>query len=159
MTIRTILPRDDLQVAAIVRECLTEYGGDHRPDTAWADPELEHFSRVYVRRDNHYWVAENADGTVIAGVGIGPIPGEAGICELQKMYCLAPWRGTGIAQALLDTALEFAALHYDRCYLETMDNMTRARAFYEKNGFCRTNETIGHTGHTGCGCHYILSLH
>lgn len=155
MKIRKIERKDDAKVASIIRTCLIEYGGDHRNDTAWADPYLDRFSEVYVLENNAYWVAENGEGEVIAGVGIGPMDGVDGVCELQKMYCLSPYRGQGIAKALLDTALAFAKNYYDRCYLETMDNMDRAKRFYEKNGFVHTKETIGHTGHGGCNYHNI----
>lgn len=158
MKIRPIEKKDDLRVAYIIRECLTEYGGDHRSDTAWGDPFLERFSEVYVLENNAYWVAENDEGTVIAGVGIGPVDGEEKVCELQKMYCLKEYRGTGIARELLKCALEFAKGKYDSCYLETMDNMDRAKRFYEKNGFVWTDETLGNTGHSGCQSHYIMTF-
>ncbi|MBQ0001253.1 MAG: GNAT family N-acetyltransferase [Clostridiales bacterium] len=158
MKIRRIEKKDNLRVAEIIRECLTEYGGDHRTDTAWGDPYLERFSEVYVLENNAYWVAENEDGLVVAGVGIGPMDGVEGICELQKMYCIKDYRGTGIAGELLDIALEFAKKYYSRCYLETMDNMYRAQKFYEKKGFYRTSETIGSTGHDGCQSHYIIDF-
>lgn len=154
-TIRRIEQKDDARVAEIIRFCLIEYGGDHRPDTAWADPYLDRFSTVYVREDNAYWVAENDAGVVIAGVGVGPLNGAEGVCELQKMYCLPEYRGQGVAQRLLDEAFSFATNIYEACYLETMDNMDRAKAFYEKNGFVHTEETIGATGHGGCNYHYI----
>ena len=155
MKIRLIEPKDNLTVANIIRTCLTEYGGDHRSDTAWGDPGLEHFSDVYAPEGMAYWVAESDDGTVIAGVGIGPI-GTDNDCELQKMYCLPDFRGTGIAGELLETALAFARKYYNRCYLETMENMLRAMKFYEKHGFSRTEETLGATGHNGCPVHYII---
>lgn len=158
MKVRKIEPKDDAQVAHIIRTCLTEYGGDHRPDTAWADPYLDHFSTVYVLENNCYWVAENDDGLVVAGVGIGPIDGEEDICELQKMYCLSDYRGTGIAGQLMELALDFGRQFYRYCYLETLDNMDRAQRFYEKYGFERTTRTVGQTGHDGCSCHYIRSL-
>ena len=158
MLIRRIEKKDNLVIAEIIRECLTEYGGDHRSDTAWGDPYLERFSEVYVNDNNAYWVAENENGQVIAGVGIGPIDGVDDVCELQKMYCRKQYRGTGIAQKLLDTAFEFAKGQYSRCYLETLDNMNRAKHFYEKNGFYNTKETIGNTGHDGCQSHYIKEL-
>lgn len=158
MKLRLIEKKDDAKVAAIIRECLIEYGGDHRTDTAWADPYLDRFSEVYVLENNAYWVAENDEGEVVAGVGIGPLPGVSDVCELQKMYCLKPYRGQGYAGELMKLAIEFAKKHYDRCYLETMDNMDRAKRFYEKNGFVHTDETIGSTGHGGCNYHYILDL-
>ena len=57
MLIRPIEKRDNLIIASIIRECLIEYGGDHREDTAWADPYLERFSEVYTLPNNAYWVA------------------------------------------------------------------------------------------------------
>ncbi len=158
MKIRRIEAKDNARMAAIVRECLTEYGCAGRMDTAWGDPCLDTLSEVYVLPDNAYWVAENDDGLVVAGVGVGELEPENSICELQKMYCVSTYRGTGTAQQLLDTALSFAKEHYQIIYLETRDNMERARAFYERNGFIHTTETYGHTGHGGCGCHYIRSL-
>ncbi len=155
MRIRTIEAKDNLRVAEIVRECLTEYGFAGRMDTAWGDPYLEHFSEIYVNDNNAYWVAENEDGLVVAGVGIGPLDDESGTCELQKMYCIKAYRGSGIAQKLLDTALDFAKKQYRACYLETLANMERAKNFYVKNGFEYTKETIGNTGHSGCDWHYI----
>lgn len=158
MIIRTIEERDNKRVAFVIRECLTEYGCAGRMDTAWGDPYLDRFSEVYVNDNDCYWVAENDEGTVIAGVGIGPLEGEPSVCELQKMYCLSEYRGTGISQKLLEEALSFAAKHYKRCYLETRDNMERAKRFYEKNGFEHTCATLGNTGHGGCDCHYIKDL-
>lgn len=156
--IRRSEQRDDLRIAQIVRDCLTEYGYAGRMDSAWGDPFLEHFSEVYIHDDDAYWVAENEDGLVVAGVGIGPMEGVEDVCELQKMYCIKEYRGTGIAQRLLDIALRFAKEHYSSCYLETFENMERARRFYERNGFRHTTETIGCTGHSGCDCHYVLEF-
>lgn len=158
MLIRRISEKDNAQVAYIIRSCLTEFGAAGNPHTAWGDPFLDRFSEVYVRENNAYWVAENDSGTVVAGVGIGPMEGSDGICELQKMYCLKEYRGCGISQNLLDIALEFAKLHYKSCYLETLGNMTRAQRFYEKNGFVKTDATIGNTGHDACDFHYIKEL-
>lgn len=158
MIIRLIEAKDNLRVATIIRDCLTEYGCAGRMDTAWGDPYLERFSEVYTREDNAYWVAENDEGIVIAGVGIGPLEGVPGVCELQKMYCVSEYRGTGISQKLLDKAIDFAEKLYDRCYLETLDNMDRAKRFYVKNGFKHTEETLGSTGHGGCEYHLIKEL-
>lgn len=156
--IRRIEQKDDASVAAIIRECLIEYGGDHRTDTAWADPYLDRFSTVYVNEDNAYFVATSESGEVVAGAGVGPLLNAPGVCELQKMYCKREHRGSGIAQRLLDEVFSFASGKYDRIYLETMDNMDRAKAFYEKNGFKHTCETLGATGHCGCNYHYVRDL-
>lgn len=155
--IRLIEERDDAAVERVIRFCLKEFGADH-PGTAWMDPDLGHFSRVYSLPGRRYWVAESQDGVILGGVGIGELPGEESVCELQKMYCLPAARGVGIAQALLDGALSFAARHYRQCYLETLDNMAAAHRFYEKNGFRRINHPLGSTGHTACDILYLKDL-
>ena len=130
--IRPIEPRDNAGVEAVIRACLREFGADHA-GTAWADPDLGRFSEVYAPLGSAYWVAEDPEGRIVGGAGIGPLTDT--ICELQKMYCLPDARGTGIAQGLMDLCLVFAGEHYRACYLETLENMTAAQRFYEKNGF------------------------
>ena len=156
-TIREIQPRDDAAVEAIIRTCLLEFGGN-RPGTAWFDPGLAHFSRVYTGEARRYWVAEDETGRVVGGVGIGELDGEADVCELQKMYCLKEARGTGAANLLIEAALAFAREHYKSCYLETFGNMTAAQKFYEKHGFRRLDAPIGNTGHFGCDVMYLKDL-
>jgi putative acetyltransferase len=74
------------------------------------------------------------------------------------MYCLPKARGTGAAGLLMRTALDFAAKHYRRCYLETLENMKAAQRFYEKYGFERTFEKIVKTDHFACDVRYIKEL-
>ena len=155
--IRTIEARDNAAVEYIIRYCLTEFGANHE-GTAWADPNLGHFYELYQGKGRKYWVAENETGQVVAGVGIGPLPGTEDVCELQKMYCLPEARGTGCAQMLLDAALEFAVDLYEECYLETLPNMTRAGRFYEKNGFVRTDKILLGDEHFACDVRYIKKL-
>ena len=145
-TVRPIEPRDNAAVEHVIRTCLIEFGANHA-GTAWADPDLGRFAEVYAVPGAGYWVAETAVGEIVGGVGIGALPGVAGVCELQKMYCLPDVRGQGVGQALLESALAFAAAHYTACYLETLPNMQAAQRFYQKNGFVRTAQPLGNTGH------------
>ena len=155
--IRTIRPEDNQEIEAVIRACLIEYHADHE-GTAWADPNLGRFSEIYNSEGNAYWVAIDENGQIVGGVGIGDLPGAEGVCELQKMYCLPQARGTGIAGRLLDEAMRYAARYYKRCYLETLENMTQAQRFYEKNGFVRMKEALGDTGHFECDVRYIRDL-
>ena len=148
--VRRILPGDDAAMERIIRDCLTEFGAN-RSGCAW-DDDLSRFSALYSAPDTAYWVAERG-GRVIAGVGIGggarhPVCGR--VCELQKMYCVPEARGTGTAQRLLDTALDFAFRRYDCVYLETFANMLAARRFYARNGFAEIGESLLSTGHSAC---------
>ncbi|GAF13290.1 histone acetyltransferase HPA2 [Bacillus sp. JCM 19045] len=138
MKIRVIEEKDNVQVEQLIRTCLIEFGAD-KEGTAWSDPYLGDFYRVYQAEHACYWVAEE-DGLIVAGCGIGPIKEHPDVCELQKMYALQGARGSGIAKNLLDIALTFAQTHYHSCYLETLDNMHAANRFYLKNGFKRLDQ-------------------
>ena len=156
-TVREIRPEDDRGVENVIRSCLVEFGAN-REGTAWADPDLGRFSEVYAEEGCRYWVAANGEGRIVAGVGIGKADESAGICELQKMYCLPEARGTGVAHRLMEIALGFAKKHYRRCYLETLENMTAAQKFYEKYGFERIYEPVIKTSHFLCDVMYIKDL-
>lgn len=155
--IREIEFRDNKQVETVIRTCLIEFGANHE-GTAWADPDLGRFSEIYNTEGNRYWVAEDEAGNIVGGVGIGGRGFPAGLCELQKMYCLPAVRGTGLAAKLMDEALAYAARYYDRCFLETLPNMIAAQRFYEKYGFVRTYEPITATEHFACDVRYIKQL-
>lgn len=154
-TIREIRPEDDPSVERVIRSCLTEFGADH-PGTAWADPDLGCFSRVYSAPGSRYWVALDDNGFIVGGTGIGALTDT--ICELQKMYCLPQARGTGVSHRLMETALEFARGLYRQCYLETLENMTAAQRFYEKYGFRRVPDPVVVTPHYSCDVRYLLEL-
>lgn len=157
VTIREIKEQDNAAVEAIIRSCLKEYGGD-REGTAWCDPDLGRFSEIYGEPEMRYWVAEDHAGRILGGAGFGPLPGEEGVCELQKMYTLPEARGTGIAHRLVETVLQHAADHYALCYLETFGNMTRAQSFYRKHGFEQTDQPMGSTGHISCDVFFTKRL-
>ena len=156
VTIREIEEKDDLIIEEIIRACLIEYNGNH-DGCAWNDPDLARFSKIYNKDNMKYWVCE-VDGSVVGGVGIGPIEIETKTCELQKMYIRKSVRGCGYAKMLMEKSIEFAKKFYKRIYLETFENMKEAQSLYEKYGFVRTNETIGNTGHYTCNVHYIKCL-
>ncbi len=155
--IREIEAKDNEAVENVIRTCLIEFGANHE-GTAWTDPNLCRFSEIYNSDGNKYWVAENEEGKIIGGVGIGKLEGIEGVCELQKMYCLAETRGTGVSHKLMDIALEYASNFYSRCYLETLENMVAAQKFYEKYGFERIYEPLVKTEHFACNVRYIKDL-
>lgn len=156
-TIREIEKKDDKNVEQVIRSCLIEYGANHE-GTAWEDPDLCRFSEVYHSEGNKYWVAENENGRIVGGVGIGKLVGMDSVCELQKMYCLPEARGVGIAHKLMKEALTYAKKYYERCYLETLENMKAAQRFYEKYGFQRVKEPLVKTKHFACGVRFIKEL-
>ena len=153
--IREIQARDNGIIELIIRNCLIEFNGN-REGTVWSDPELRRLSEFYNSDNKKYWVAES--DKIVGGVGIAPLSGIDGVCELQKMYCIPEVRSTGVSHKLIDTALRWAKKYYDRCYLETFSNMIAAQKFYEKYGFTRIDKPLGNTGHYACDVLYIKDL-
>lgn len=153
--IRTIESKDNQAVENVIRSCLIEYGADHE-GTAWTDPNLGCFSKIYNSEGNCYWVAEDEQGKIVGGVGIGRLTED--ICELQKMYCIPEVRGIGLSHSLMDKALDYAGKYYAQCYLETLDNMIAAQKFYEKYGFCRIDKPVVETTHFSCDVRYLKEL-
>lgn len=153
--IREIEEKDNKSVESVIRACLIEYGGNHE-GTAWADPDLGRFSEIYNSEGNKYWVVENENGKIVGGTGIGYLTDD--VCELQKMYFLPEARGQGVANKLMELALSYAKKYYKKCYLETLDNMTRAQRFYEKHGFIRVDKPVVITEHFACEVKYLKDL-
>lgn len=154
-TIREIQSKDNGIVEFIIRNCLIEFNGN-REGTAWEGPDLGRFSEIYNTNTAKYWVVET--DRVVGGVGIAPLVGADGVCELQKMYCIPEVRSTGISHKLIEIALDHARKYFDRCYLETFGNMIAAQKFYEKYGFTRTDKPLRNTGHDACDVLYIKDL-
>ncbi|QHW29708.1 GNAT family N-acetyltransferase [Paenibacillus rhizovicinus] len=156
MLIRPIEAKDNAIIERIIRECLIEFGGN-REGLAWEDDSLSRLADFYTAEGQAYWVVEQ-DGEVVGGCGISPFADSAEVCELQKMYLLTSSRGTGIAATLLDTALSFARLHYQQCYLETLSNMIAANRFYVKHGFVPLEAPLAGSEHFACDAWYIKPL-
>ena len=154
-TIRPIEKKDNAGVESVIRACLIEFGADHE-GTAWADPDLGRFSQIYNTPGNRCWLAEDENGEIVGGTGIGRLTDT--VCELQKMYCLPQARGTGLAGELLALALDYAREFYRQCYLETLDNMTAARRFYAKHGFRPAQQPPVETTHFACQVRLIREL-
>lgn len=157
-SIRSIEPRDDAAVAAIIRTVMPEFGavGD---GFAINDPEVDWMSRAYAGPRSAYFVIER-EGAVQGGGGVATLEGGDGdTCELRKMYFLPSLRGLGAGAALMTQCLDAARqLGFKRCYLETLAGMNAAKKLYERTGFRRIDGPLGATGHGGCNTFYLLDL-
>ncbi|MFB4213906.1 GNAT family N-acetyltransferase [Shouchella sp. JSM 1781072] len=156
MIIREIQKQDNPDVEQLIRTCLIEFGAN-KPGTAWSDPDLGRFYELYQKEQTNYWVAIE-DNKLVAGCGIGDIPGRPDVCELQKMYAAPSARGSGVAERLLQTSLTFAKQHYNACYLETIHTMHAANRFYQKHGFKKLDAPLLETEHFSCDAWYIKTL-
>ena len=158
ITIRPIQPADDAAIAAIIRAVMPEFGAVGS-GFAISDPEVDWMSRAYAAPRHAYFVVER-DGVVRGGGGIAPlIGGDAGTCELRKMYFMPDVRGIGAGALLMSRCLEAARdAGFAQCYLETLTGMDAAQRLYERSGFRRIGGPMGATGHGGCNTFFLLEL-
>ena len=158
IAIRKIDIGDNKKLATIIREVLTEFGGN-RPNTAYSDYDTDYMFEAYQGKNEIYFVAK-VDGKLVGGSGIKLLAGNSGeICELQKLYINSDIRGLGIGKSLVQKCLDFAKdSGFKKCYLETFPNMNAAISLYEKFGFKHLNKPIGDTGHGGCDVWMMKNL-
>lgn len=157
-TIREIQPKDNQQIASVIRSVLVEH---HVPKvgTAYADVSLDQMFETYQTEKAKYFVVEYQN-QLVGGAGIAPLEnGPEGICELQKMYFLPIARGKGQGSTMMQTCLDFAKkAGYRQVYLETMPNMLDAQKMYQKFGFTYIDAPMGCTGHTSCPVWMLLKF-
>jgi len=99
-------------------------------------PMARDFSDPAVR-----WRIALADGAPIGYAKLTPLRAPAprparNALELQQIYVLADWQGTGVARALMAWALATArGLGAGELYLTVFDHNARAKRFYARHGF------------------------
>lgn len=156
---RKIKVEDDEQIAKIIRANLEKYHLNI-PGTAYFDTELDHLSTYY--NDNPskrvYFIALNASGQMIGGVGIAEFDGIENGAELQKLYLDDSAKGRGYGKELIQIAEDWAkSAGYCDLYLETHTNLFVAMKLYEKMGF-RQIEKPCPTVHSTMNCFYLKKL-
>ena len=108
------------------------------PITARDQPDLARIPEVYQLGRGGFWVAL-VGAQVVGTIGLidfGQAPGGGG--ALRKMFLHLDQRGSGLAQAMLDTLLAHARKHgLPGLWLGTLPHMSAAHRFYERNGFTR----------------------
>ncbi len=106
------------------------------PITAGDQPDLGRIPEVYQAGRGGFWVGLEGD-RVLGTLGLidfGQTPGGGG--ALRKMFLHRDARGSGLAQALLDTLLAHARNQgLPGLWLGTLPHMRAAHRFYERNGF------------------------
>jgi putative acetyltransferase len=58
-------------------------------------------------------------------------------------------------QKCLHSAIEFG---YSQLYLESLAHFPKAISIYEKQGFVKLNQPLGHSGHNSCNIWMIKEL-
>ncbi len=157
-TIRPVEPADNRAMASVIRRVMTEFGAVGEGYSI-NDPEVDAICQNYRGNGYAFFVLEQ-NGQVTGGGGIAPLQGgEAGTCELRKMYILPEARGQGWGRKLLEICLQAArGKGYRTCYLETLNRMQPAQHLYRSFGFKPLDGPLGRTGHNSCDAWYALRL-
>jgi putative acetyltransferase len=156
--IRRLQQSDVRQLLDIISGVRGDFGLATRVDSL-LEPNDYAILDVYRHRRSAYFVAAT-ETEILGGAGISPLTnGDWGTCELQRMYLRPQSRGQGIGQSLLSACIDTSrALGFERCYAETIAEMTDAIAFYERNKFERLFAPIGETGHSHNDVWMMLQL-
>lgn len=117
------------------------------PDAFWADPGEESaldraaWEQRIAEPGNATFVA-TADGQGLGIVGIGPHWTVEGDASLHAMWVAPPARGTGVADALVEAAVEAARdLGYAAVRLWVADGNVAAERLYRRHGFSPSGVT------------------
>jgi putative acetyltransferase len=158
VVIRAIRVTDNEALKNIICTTLEEFDAD-KPNTAYTDYDTAHLFEAYQMERAGYYVAE-LNGIIMGGAGYKELPGTNGeICELQKLYILPEARGFKIGKKLIEMVLISASMdHYQKCYLESFENMDKAKLLYEKQGFSYIPNSLGNTGHSSCNIWMIKNI-
>ncbi len=158
ITIRLVHPKDDAQLADLIKNVMTEIGASGEGYSI-NDPEVQAMSQNYIGPRARYFVLVDGD-QVLGGGGFAQlIDATEDVCELRKMYFLPAARGLGKAQEMLNLIFEHAkAAGYTKMYLETIIGANKAIALYERNGFRKISCPQGNTDHIGCDTFYEREL-
>ena len=156
--LRTIQKEDNVQLAQIIRDTLTEFKAN-KPGTVYYDETTDHLFELFQKPGSIYYVAL-MDDEIVGGGGIYPSDGlPNGTCELVKMYLLPEARGIGLGKRIIEECLAFAKEKgYTQVYIESMPELENALKVYEKFGFKYISAPLGNTGHHGCEKWMLRSL-
>lgn len=126
---------DEQAVQAVVADVLREFGWE--PDVSGLDSDLDDITANYRDRGGVFRVLVAADGAIVGGGGLYPLPNNE--VELRKMHFYPVARGRGLGKQLMRDLIAFArAAGYRRILLETSSKLTTAGRIYRSFGFVET---------------------
>jgi GNAT superfamily N-acetyltransferase len=144
---RVAKPADAAAIASIWAETFEGYRSWAPSD--WAPPvptqaDLSRFAGA-LRRSDVWCLLALDDEQVIGHVALSPFsmedpqPPPAGTVNLWQLFVRPAWQGHGIATALMKAAASEARLRgFTRMRLWTPQEQSRARRFYEREGWTLT---------------------
>jgi putative acetyltransferase len=137
--VREVAMTDVPEVKRLITKVLAEFGLQFGVGST-TDAQIDTLPDSYLAHGGNFWVAR-AEGLLLGTVGVFPI--DARTMELRKMYLGHESRGRGVGKTLLRKAVAWTrAQGAAWMVLDTVEEMTRAIAFYEANGFVRDDAQV-----------------
>ena len=136
LTLRT-LSADDAQALEHVRQFFRNYAGWLGVDLSYQnfDQEMASLPGAYETPDGRLFFAE-VDGRPAGCVGVRPLPGSEGVCEMKRLYVEPEERGHGVGAALALAAIKAAKeIGYRKLIIDTLPSMRMAVKLYRELGF------------------------
>jgi GNAT superfamily N-acetyltransferase len=134
LDVREVTHDDVPDALALVTEVLAEFGLAFGVGSA-TDDQLPGLPASYVDGGGRFWIARHA-GRLVGTCGVYPVAPK--VFELRKMYVRSTARGLGVGRLLLELAIAWTRAHGGtHVVLDTIEEMTQAIVFYERNGFVR----------------------
>ena len=143
-TPRPATPADGDALSRVARRCFMDtFGHAYQPDdvAAFLDKAFGPTGLAAQIGDPAHRIMLVEDGGEIAGFILLeamslPVDHPAGSLEIKRLYVLKPWQGRGVAQALIDWAIETARTEgAPALFLSVWADNARAIRFYERYGF------------------------
>lgn len=148
----------DVDICQIIKQVGKEYGAVGE-GFGPSDAEVENMSQYYLAKNRSLYLVALLEGKVVGGCGVAPFGEDGRTCELKKLFLLKESRGLGLGKTLSLACLEFAKQQgFERCYLDTLSNMSAAVRLYENLGFEHLTAPLEGTLHNGCDVWMLKSL-
>jgi carbonic anhydrase len=127
----------DTEALEQVRQYFRNYAGWLGVDLSFQnfDQEMASLPGAYSAPEGRLFFAE-VDGRPAGCVGIRPLIGSEGVCEMKRLYVTPEERGHGVGAALAMAAIKAAKeIGYRKLMLDTLPNMRMAVKLYRELGF------------------------
>jgi carbonic anhydrase len=132
-----ILTADDTEALDQVRQFFRNYAGWLGVDLSFQnfDQEMAALPGAYTPPNGRLFYAEY-DGISAGCVGVRPLAGSEGVCEMKRLYVEPQFRGRGIGRRLALAAIKAAKeIGYRKLLIDTLPNMRMAVKLYRELGF------------------------
>lgn len=119
-------------------------------------PDLLKIPEIYLTNKGDFWAATE-NSKLIGTIGFQDMGNGQGY--LKRMYVQKEFRGTGLAQKLLDTLVKHAKKNnFREIFLATGCGAERAVAFYKKSGFKRVPSLPSNFSHFDDPYMFVLDI-